>query len=102
MIAMAKAAPRLADLYMERTMVSGQQRDLPPNSDEDSLYKPSHDRRRHGDHPGYVMKSSAYTRAVVSVGRWALPLVAVGAVAAAIAAASRRSRISVAAGGAGL
>jgi len=103
MIAMAKAAPRLADLYMERTMVSGQQRDLPPNSDEDSLYKPSHDRRRHGEHPGYVMKSSAYTRAVVSDGRWALPFVALGAVAAAaIAAASRRSRISVAAGGAGL
>jgi hypothetical protein len=79
---------------MERTMVSGQQRDLPPKSDDDSLYKPSHDRRRRGEHPGYVMKSSAYTRTMVSDARWALPFVAAGAVAAAaIAAASRRSRI---------
>jgi NAD(P)-dependent dehydrogenase (short-subunit alcohol dehydrogenase family) len=95
MIAIAKAAPRLTDLYMERTMVSGQQRDLPPNSDDDSLYKPSHDRRRRGDHPGYVMKSSAYTRAVVSDARRALPFVAVGAIfVAGVAAAARRRRIS--------
>jgi len=91
MIALAKAAPRLTDLYMERTMIDGQQRDT-PSSSNDSLYKPSHDRRRRGEHPGYVMKSSAYTRAVLSPARRALPFVAIGAaVAAGVAAASRRS-----------
>ena len=90
MIALAVAAPRLADLYMERTMVGGQERKEAARLD-DSLYKPSHDGRRRGEHPGYVMKSSAYTRAVLSDAGRALPLVAIGAiVAAGIAAASRR------------
>jgi short-subunit dehydrogenase len=83
-------APRLTDLYMEHTAISGQrQQDEPANAD-DALFEASHDRRTRGRYPGRVMRSSAYTRAAVSdVGR-AMPFVALGAIVAASVAAARR------------
>lgn len=83
MTAMAAVAPRLTDLYMERTAFKAQKRSDLPASQDDSLYQPSHDARRRGKYPGRVMRRSAYTRAVLSdVGR-AAPLVALGALLAA-------------------
>jgi short-subunit dehydrogenase len=77
MVAMAAIAPRLTELYLEQTAIHGQRR-----SDEaasgDALYAASHDRRTRGRQPGYVMQSSAYTRAVASDAFRASPLVAAG------------------------
>ncbi|MGE3511024.1 MAG: SDR family oxidoreductase [Vicinamibacterales bacterium] len=93
MSAIARVAPRMTDLYLERMAFGAQQREDVPADDVDSLYEPSRDVRRHGSYPGRVMRSSAYTRAMLSdVGR-AAPLVAIGAlVAAGVAAARRGSR----------
>jgi hypothetical protein len=88
MTAMAALAPRLADVYMEKTAFRGQKMDKLAGSD-DSLYRPSHDARRRGNYPGYVMKKSAYTRAALSDLTRALPLVLVGAIVAAGIAARR-------------
>jgi short-subunit dehydrogenase len=91
-LAMAALAPRLTDLMMERQLFEGIQREEPPIS-RDSLDRPSgqHYGRRRGNHPGYVRKRSAYTRAALSdVGR-ALPLLALGAAVVAGVAASRRA-----------
>jgi short-subunit dehydrogenase len=90
MVAMAQVAPRLTDLYLERSAIAGQKRAEPANAD-DALFRPSHDRRRRGTQPGYVMKSSVYTRAVLSDAMRAAPIVALGAVLAASVAASRRA-----------
>jgi hypothetical protein len=89
-LAMAALAPRLTDLVMERQLFEAMQSDEPPTS-RDSLDWPSGQDygRRRGRQPGYVMKSSAYTRAALSdVGR-ALPFIAIGAAVAAGVAASR-------------
>ena len=89
MTAIATMAPRLADLYMERTAFAAQQRSDRPANDDDSLFEPSRESRRRGNYPGRVMRRSTYTRAVLSdVGR-AAPLVAIGALIAASVAARK-------------
>lgn len=91
-IAMHSIAPRLSELYAERTMTKAQQSDQPAWSG-DSLYAPSGEEygQRRANDTGYVMRSSSYTRAVLSdVGR-ALPFIALSAVVAAGVAASRRN-----------
>lgn len=90
MIAMARLAPRAADFYMERTMTHGGQERNEPGHRDGALYEPSHDNGRRGDHPGYVMKSSAYTRASLSGALKAVPIVAMGAAVVAGIAAARR------------
>lgn len=83
-------APRLTDLYLERTAVQGQRNKQGRANADDALFAPSHDRRTRGRYPGRVLRSSAYTRAAVSdVGR-AVPFVALGAIVAASVAAARR------------
>lgn len=80
-------APRLTDLYMEKTMFSGQQRREPrarPESGNLEVPQPPH--REAGDYQGHVMKSSAYTRTVMSDAARFAPLVAAGV---ALALASR-------------
>jgi short-subunit dehydrogenase len=46
MVAMSTVAPRLTDLYMERTAFSGQKRSDERAGNDDALYAPSHDARR--------------------------------------------------------
>lgn len=90
-IAMQTLAPRLSELIAERAMVSGQQSDQPPHSG-DSLYAPSgedYGRRRSRGHAKSVMRSSMYTRAVLSDAMRAAPLVLAGAAVAAVVAARR-------------
>jgi NAD(P)-dependent dehydrogenase (short-subunit alcohol dehydrogenase family) len=86
--AVGQLAPRAMDIYMERTMF-GQQKDpsrsMPP---VDSLYSPTMDGDAAGPYDGHVMKSSLYTKAVMSDLTRALPYVAAGAV---FAAGLRRS-----------
>lgn len=91
-IAMSAMAPRLTELYMERTAMSQQRRDDEQANMDDALYEPSRDPRRRGRQPGHVMRSSVYTRAMVSDAARAVPLVALGvAVAAGMAAVRGRS-----------
>jgi short-subunit dehydrogenase len=55
-------APRLADLYMERTMFRQQRSGLPPRG-HDSLFAPGGDEgHASGGHRGHVARSSVYTR----------------------------------------
>jgi NAD(P)-dependent dehydrogenase (short-subunit alcohol dehydrogenase family) len=90
-IAMQTLAPRLSELFAERAMVSGQQSDQPPYS-KDSLYAPSGEdygqRRSNGKAPS-VMRSSMYTRAVLSDAMRAAPLVLAGAAVAAVVVSRR-------------
>jgi len=94
--AVSTVAPRLADLYLEKTAIRGQQmtddqtyRSMRAVSD-DALWKPSNDRRRRGQYPGRVMSSSLYTRAVLSDAARAFPFVALGLLVATGVAATRR------------
>lgn len=86
--AMGTVAPRLTDLYMEKTMIAQQKRDAPPHY-ADALRAPQGGGRRRGPTERVTLKRSAYTRAALSdVGRM-LPFIAVGAVAAATLRARR-------------
>jgi short-subunit dehydrogenase len=91
MTMMGALAPRLTDAVMERTLFEGQKKDAPPYHHEGALDAPQANERRHGSTERYVMKRSAYTRAVMSdVGR-ALPMIAIGALVAASVKAMRRA-----------
>ncbi len=86
---MGSLAPRLTDVYMERTMFS-QQRSGRPNDHRDSLHTTSANGEESGGYEGHVMQSSAYTRAMLSdVGR-ALPFIAFGVGVAAAVTSARR------------
>lgn len=90
MTLMRALTPRLHDVYMERTMFSAQKKSAPSDG-RDSLYRPQQDGSRRGSDGRWALRSSLYTRAALSdVGR-ALPLVAIGAAAAA-ALGRRESR----------
>ncbi len=86
--AMGVLAPRLSDVYMEKTMFS-QQRSDRPNDARDGLHASGDGGRESGRYEGYVMQSSAYTRAMLSDMGRALPLIALGA---AVAAGVSRAR----------
>jgi short-subunit dehydrogenase len=82
-------APRTMDRYMEAAMFR-QQRDPSRVTDgTDSLYGPSRDGLAHGPYTGRVMKSSAYTSAMMSDATRVLPFIAAGV---ALAAGVRRWR----------
>jgi hypothetical protein len=75
-------APRTMDAYMEATAFHQQKRGQ-PNDHIDALDAPQRDGQRRGPTGRYTMNRSAYTRFATSrIGR-ALPLLAVGALAAA-------------------
>lgn len=87
--AMGNVAPRMTDLYMERTLFRQQKRLRQPNDERDSLDRPIEDGRRRGPTGRHEMRRSAYTRAALSdVGR-ALPVIAIGALAAVAATRTR-------------
>jgi len=89
MTAMGRLAPRSTDVYMERAMFD-QQKD--PNGQlrkDDSLYRPTSDGRTNGRYAGHVMKSSMYTKAMMSDATRALSFVAAAAL---LAAGVRRMR----------
>lgn len=76
-------APRSLDRYMESTLFEQQQSDVPrAPAIGDTLYAPADVSlyRERGAHDGYVMRTSAYTQAVMH------PLVAIAATAVAVVA----------------
>jgi short-subunit dehydrogenase len=90
MAVMGMVAPRSMDAYMERALFSQQKDSSYMVTSQDSLYRPKRDGYAAGPYEGHVMKSSAYTSAMLSDARRLLPLVAVAAVAVAAAAQTRR------------
>jgi NAD(P)-dependent dehydrogenase (short-subunit alcohol dehydrogenase family) len=59
--------PQHARNYMERgpKLPAQQQRDEPPRAPEGALWLPGTDGAVRGDQPGYLMKTSLYTRALL-------------------------------------
>ena len=80
---MGRVAPRTMDVYMERSLFEQQKDKSGRVRSRDSLYEPSEDGEASGPYEGHVMKSSLYTRAVMSDFTRALPFIAAGAVIAA-------------------
>jgi short-subunit dehydrogenase len=80
--AMGTMAPRTMDAYQRATAFHQQQRGE-PNDHIDSFDAPRHDGARRGPTHHSTMKRSAYTRFAMSRFGRALPLIAVGALAAA-------------------
>jgi short-subunit dehydrogenase len=81
--AVGRLAPRTMDVYMERAMFDQQKdpnRSVPP---VDSLYSPARDGDAAGPYDGHVMRSSLYTKAVLSNVTRAIPFFAAGAALAA-------------------
>jgi short-subunit dehydrogenase len=64
MSALGRQAPRAMDRLGETVFMRGEKRDEPPRKPEGTLNQPGPGGRVHGDQPGYVMKTSLYTRAV--------------------------------------
>lgn len=62
MSAMNRVAPQLTDQIGARMLTRQQTRDEPPRDPTGALYEAGVDGRVHGDHPGYVMRRSFYTR----------------------------------------
>jgi short-subunit dehydrogenase len=93
-ISAARFAPRLADLYMERTTFDSQQTEWPTNGRADNLYEPVADDggERGRNWVGHTRETSLYTRAFLNPG--AAALIAAGALIA-LAAIGRGSRKDV-------
>jgi NAD(P)-dependent dehydrogenase (short-subunit alcohol dehydrogenase family) len=80
---MSRVAPRTMDAYMERALFDQQKDTSGRVRTQDSLYRPTTDGEASGPYEGHVMKSSVYTKAVMSDFTRALPFIAAGAVIAA-------------------
>ena len=78
MAVMGRVAPRTTDLYMEQTMFRQQKNEARSPQTQDSLYSPGQDGSTEGPYDGHVMRSSAYTRAMLSDVTRALPYIAAG------------------------
>jgi short-subunit dehydrogenase len=79
MTALGMLAPRAADVYMERAMFA-QQRDSSAEAEsKDGLWQSGSEARERGPYDGYVMKSSGYTKAVLSDAWRMVPFIAAGA-----------------------
>jgi short-subunit dehydrogenase len=71
--AMGTALPRLTDFYMERSMFSSQQSEVPAEEQTGNLYGPSGaENLERGGYEGHVMESSVYTQATLSPARMLL------------------------------
>lgn len=88
--AMGYYAPRMADLYMEKTQFEQQKRDEPETPRPDGLYDATHDPRERGPYPGHVMETSYYTKASMHPMMTGALMLAVG-LAASQLVRSRRS-----------
>ena len=78
MAVIGRVAPRTTDLYMEQTMFRQQKNEARSPQTQDSLYSPGQDGSTEGPYDGHVMRSSAYTRAMLSDVTRALPYIAAG------------------------
>ena len=93
MAAMGHHAPRLTDRLMEKTQVSGQQKDGPPSGRPDNLYEPvDQDGVERGSYDGKVLERSAYTSAALRPVAGALAAIGLGLAVAAGVRALRGAR----------
>jgi short-subunit dehydrogenase len=81
--AIGRVAPRTMDRYMEAAMFRQQRDPERPAERPDSLHAPARDGLAHGPYSGHVMKSSAYTTAIMSDVTRVLPFIAAGVALAA-------------------
>jgi len=72
-------APRIVDWVNERMMTKEHFRDEPARHKTGALHKHGEDGRVRGEHPGHVMQTSLYTRAVMHPVAASLMLAAAGA-----------------------
>ena len=84
MSSMYKHFPETVDWINKKVMTKQQFRDEPTRHPEGTLYQGSHDGVVNGDWPGYVMKTSLYTRASVTPVATATAFAALGLVAFAV------------------
>jgi len=82
-IALGRAAPKLADKFMEATMFDQQKAYDRSQPREGSLDRPQSDGRAYGPHKGHTMRSSVYTRTALSPVLRTLAFTAAGVVLAA-------------------
>jgi NAD(P)-dependent dehydrogenase (short-subunit alcohol dehydrogenase family) len=89
----ARFAPRLADLYMERSTFDAQRTDVPVNGRPDNLYAPvaADGGERGRNWRGHTRRTSVYTRAVLRPGA-AMTAVGLFAAIAGMAVAAAHSR----------
>jgi NAD(P)-dependent dehydrogenase (short-subunit alcohol dehydrogenase family) len=92
--AIGRLAPRTMDVVMERALFDQQKDKSRSVSPQDSLYRPTRDGKATGPYEGHVMKSSIYTKAVMSDVTRALPYLAAGAMLAAGVKRWRTSEIN--------
>jgi short-subunit dehydrogenase len=78
MAVMGRVAPRTTDLYMEQAMFRMQKDETRNPQTDDNLYSPGRDGSTEGPYDGHVIRSSAYTRAMLSDVTRALPYIAAG------------------------
>src|SRR4051812_9628467 len=68
--AMGSALPRLTDFYMERSMFSSQQSDIPSEQRQGNLYQSAGgENLERGGYEGHVSRSSVYTQVALSPAR---------------------------------
>jgi short-subunit dehydrogenase len=68
--AMGSALPRLTDFYMERSMFSSQQSDVPSEQRQGNLYESAGgENLERGGYEGHVSRSSVYTQVALSPAR---------------------------------
>jgi len=68
--AMGSALPRLTDFYMERSMFSSQQSDVPSEQRQGNLYESADgENLERGGYQGHVSRSSVYTQMALSPAR---------------------------------
>ncbi|OUJ74619.1 SDR family oxidoreductase [Hymenobacter crusticola] len=65
MSSLNKNVPSFMDFVNEKVTMKLQARDEAPRNPAGSLHQPSYDGHVRGDHPGYVMSKSLYTRATI-------------------------------------
>jgi short-subunit dehydrogenase len=91
--AMGYYAPRLADKFMERSVIGGTHSDQPPRPREDNaLDRPSENLRERGEYPGMVQKTSLYTQAALHPAISGAALAGAAIVIGALWSASQRNR----------
>jgi short-subunit dehydrogenase len=90
--ALGETMPRAMDWISEKILMNQEYRNEPPRNPRGTLFEPGANGQVHGEHPGYVMKTSLYTRASLHPLITGTLLAAVGLSAVALLASPRSRR----------
>jgi len=86
-----RLAPRVMDWFSEQALTKAHFRDEPARHKNGALYQAGENGRVRGEHPGHVMQTSLYTRAVMHPVAASVLLAAAGAAMATAVYAARQS-----------